>query len=80
MSLVEQNSEESMEGDSSDYCDDDDDYEDDYYTNNYGEDEGMDPCQEEDPEFFSYSLLSEDETKEMFSTIIAEASKEMQVG
>lgn len=79
MSLVDKNSEESLEGDSSEYGDDDDEYEDDYYTHNYGEDEAMDSCQDEDPEFFSYSLLSEDETTELFSSLIAQASKELQV-
>ena len=80
MSLDQDDIEEFMDADSSDYGDEDDEYEDDYYTRNDGEDEGIDPSQERDPEFFSYSLLNVDETRELLNSSICKTSKEMQVG
>ncbi|EDO48096.1 predicted protein [Nematostella vectensis] len=68
-----------MEAESSEYDDDEDDCGDDYYTNNFGEDDGIDFDREEDPEFFSFSLVPPEEAKQMFDTITAKASKEMQI-
>ncbi|KAK3753519.1 hypothetical protein QZH41_018008 [Actinostola sp. cb2023] len=79
MSLDQDDIEEFMDADSSDYGDEDDEYEDDYYTRNDGEDEGIDPSQERDPEFFSYSLLNVDETRELLNSSICKTSKEMQI-
>ncbi|KXJ21079.1 Protein ariadne-2 [Exaiptasia diaphana] len=79
MSFEQEDIEEAMDADSSDYGDDDDDDEDDYYTRNDGEDEGIDPNQEEDPENFDYSLLSVDETMELLGSMVAKASKDMQI-
>lgn len=79
MSSDQEDVEESMDADSSDYGDDDDDNYDDYYNRNDGEDEGIDPNQQQDPECFDYSLLNVDETKELFTSLVSKASKEMQV-
>lgn len=79
MSSEQEDVEDSMDADSSDYGDDDNDFEDDYYTRHDYEDEGLDPNQQEDPELFDYSLLNVDETKEFLDTLVTKTSKDMQV-